>query len=256
MALGNSNKDNLNMNGLMQSIANTPASSFPIIDVEQLKTTVAMSVKEAIIKLLDERQRKREEKDKAEGRVSPEEYMSIIGEYYKKSVDNNGIFLKEYEKVREILKKDNEVFLSYNENVKKANSLMEAVKEKLGIGEYNTAKTLPTPKATKEIPLFLLRDLPWYYINKIYYSKIIRKFVIIVFTCIYMLTIGLTCFMAMDNAEMRNDCEKNSLIRIHLRRTENQQIIQTINYFDMLYSDKKAHQEEIDTLWKKVQELH
>lgn len=64
MALGNSNKDSLNMNGLMQSIANTPASSFPIIDVEQLKTAVAMSVKDAIIKLLEERQRKREEKIK------------------------------------------------------------------------------------------------------------------------------------------------------------------------------------------------
>lgn len=245
MAIGNSNKDNLNMGGLMQSIANTPASSFPIIDVEQLKTAVAMAVKDAIIKLLEERQRKREEKDKAEGRISTEEYMSIIGEYYKKSVDNNGIFLNEYEKVREILKKDNEAFFSYNENVKKVNSLMEAVKEKLGIDEYDTAITLPIPKAIKEIPLFLLRDLPWYYINKIYYSKIIRKFVIIVVTCIYMLTIGLTCFMARDNAILRKDCDKNLLIRKYLRKANDDETMNIINYIDMLYADEEAHQEDI-----------
>lgn len=250
MALGNSNKDSLNMNGLMQSIANTPASSFPIIDVEQLKTAVAMSVKDAIIKLLEERQRKREEKDKAEGRVSAEEYMSIIGEYYKKSVDNNGIFLNEYEKVREILKKDNEAFLSYNENVKKANSLMEAIQKKLGIDEYNTARTLPTPKAIKEIPLFLLLDLPWYYINRIYYSKIIRKFVIIVATCIYMLTIGLTCFMARDNAILRKDCDKNLLIRKYLRKANDDETMNIINHIDMLYADKDAHSKEITKLWE------
>ena len=56
--------------------------------------------------------------------------------------------------------------------------------------------------------------------------------------------------MARDNAILRKDCDKNLLIRKYLRKANDDETMNIINYIDMLYADKDAHSKEITKLWE------
>lgn len=58
------------------------------------------------------------------------------------------------------------------------------------------------PKSLKDVPSFLLRTIPWYWIRRIWYSRHVRLFAFILMLCSWALSIGLTLFLARDNANM------------------------------------------------------
>lgn len=58
------------------------------------------------------------------------------------------------------------------------------------------------PKSLKDVPSFLLRTIPWYWIRRIWYFRHVRLFAFILMLCSWALSIGLTLFLARDNANM------------------------------------------------------
>ena len=104
------------------------------------------------------------------------------------------------------------------------------------------------PKTLKEVPSFLLCTIPWYWIRRIWYSRYVRQLALILMLCSWALSIGLTLFLAKDNADLQKDKKKNMLIRkLAISQPKTAELV---NYVDMVYADEAAHSKEISQLWQ------
>ena len=65
----------------------------------------------------------------------------------------------------------------------------------------------------KEVPSFLLCTILWYWIRRIWYSRHVRQFIFILILCSWALSIGLTLFLARDNAGLLRNRRENSFIK-------------------------------------------
>ncbi len=105
------------------------------------------------------------------------------------------------------------------------------------------------PSSLKDMPRFLFCTYLPYWLRRIWQSKSLRKFIAVCFALTFTVLLFTLLFMAHDNATMRKECEKNRLIRHELRKSKESTAV--INYIDMLYSDEKAHREELREIWEK-----
>ena len=58
------------------------------------------------------------------------------------------------------------------------------------------------PLSTKGMLAYLFYRLPWYYIRCLLMSSYFRRWIIIIMICMWVVSICLTCIMAVDNARM------------------------------------------------------
>ncbi len=119
------------------------------------------------------------------------------------------------------------------------------MKNKMPVLEPNTKPT--KPERWCEVPKYYLYLLPQYYLVQFFCNRSFKVFVEICVLCIVLLTVILMGCVLHDNATLRKENEKNELIRSFIRK-KSKSYGDAINYIDMLYADRKAHQLEIDTL--------
>lgn len=236
------------LNSLSSKIGSQPIDN---IDVEKFKADVASAAKSAVENLLNDRQKQREEKDKNDKEkfgITQDEYMASLSERYN-------IVLSRCEGLLNIIEKERALAFSLNGRYKKSDdcikiigSTLDSICEKLDIQANVDVKQPPMPKTLKEVPAFLLCTIPWYWIRRIWHSRHIRQFALILMLCFWGLSIGLTLFLAKDNADLQKDKKKNMLIRkfaISQPKTAD-----FVNYVDMVYSDEASHSKEICQLWQ------
>ena len=221
------------------------------LDVEKFKADVASAAKSAVEDLLNDRQKQREEKDKNDKEkfgITQDEYIGELSKRYD-------IVLSRCEGLLNIIEKERALAFSLNGRYKKSDdcikiigSTLDSICEKLDIQANVDVKQPPMPKTLKEVPSFLLCTIPWYWIRRIWHSRHIRQFALILMLCSWGLSIGLTLFLAKDNADLQKDKKKNMLIRkfaISQPKTAD-----FVNYVDMVYSDEASHSKEICQLWQ------
>ena len=221
------------------------------LNVEKFKADVASAAKSAVENLLNDRQKQREEKDKNDKEkygITQDEYMGSLSERYD-------IVLSRCEGLLNIIEKERALAFSLNDRYKKSDdcikiigSTLDSICEKLDIQANVDVKQPPMPKTLKEVPSFLLCTIPWYWIRRIWHSRHIRQFALILMLCSWGLSIGLTLFLAKDNADLQKDKKKNMLIRkfaISQPKTAD-----FVNYVDMVYSNEASHSKEICQLWQ------
>ena len=219
--------------------------------VEKFKADVASAAKSAVEDLLNDRQKQREEKDKNDKEkygITQDEYMGSLSERYD-------IVLSRCEGLLNIIEKERALAFSLNDRYKKSDdciniigSTLDSICRKLDVQANVDVKQPPMPKTLKEVPSFLLCTIPWYWIRRIWHSRHIRQFALILMLCSWGLSIGLTLFLAKDNADLQKDKKKNMLIRkfaISQPKTAD-----FVNYVDMVYSDEASHSKEICQLWQ------
>lgn len=193
------------LNSLSSKIGSQPTDN---IDVEKFKTDVASAAKSAVEDLLDGRQKQREEKDKNDKEkfgITQDEYMSSLSERYD-------IVLSRCEGLLNIIEKERALAFSLNGRYKKSDdciniigSTLDSICEKLGV-QAKVSVTQPSmPKTLKEVPSFLLCTIPWYWIRRIWYSRHVRQFALILLLCSWALSVGLTLFLARDNVSLRKE---------------------------------------------------
>ena len=207
------------LNSLSGKIGSQPTDN---IDVEKFKVDVASAAKSAVEDLLDGRQKQREEKDKNDKEkfgITQDEYMGTLSERYD-------IILSRCEGLLNIIEKERAL----------------GVQAKVGVTQPSMPKTL------KEVPSFLLCTIPWYWIRRIWYSRHVRQLALILMLCSWALSIGLTLFLARDNADLQKDRKKNILIRKFA--ISQPKTAEFVNYVDMVYSDEAAHSKETNQLWQ------
>lgn len=221
------------------------------LDVEKFKADVASAAKLAVENLLDDRQKQREEKDKNDKEkfgITQDEYMASLSERYD-------IVLSRCEGLLNIIEKERALAFSLNGRYKKSDdcikiigSTLDSICTKLDVRTNVDVKQPPMLKTLKEIPSFLLCTIPWYWIRRIWYSRHVRQFALILMLCSWALSIGLTLFLARDNADLQKDIKKNMLIRKFA--ISQPKTAEFVNYVDMVYADEVAHSKEISQLWQ------
>lgn len=236
------------LNLLSSKIGSQPTDN---IDVEKFKADVASAAKSSVENLLDDRQKQREEKDKNDKEkfgITQDEYMGTLSERYD-------IVLSRCEGLLNIIEKERALAFSLNDRYKKSDdcikiigNTLDSICENLGV-QAKVGVTQPSmPKTLKEVPSFLLCTIPWYWIRRIWYSRYVRQLALILMLCSWALSIGLTLFLARDNADLQKDKKKNMLIRkfaISQPKTAD-----FVNYVDMVYSAEASHPKEISLLWQ------
>ena len=221
------------------------------LDVEKFKANVASAAKSAVENLLNDRQKQREEKDKNDKEkfgITQDEYMGSLSERYD-------IVLSRCEGLLNIIEKERALAFSLNDRYKKSDdcikiidSTLDSICTKLDVQTNVDVKQPPMPKTLKEVPSFLLCIIPWYWIRRIWYSRHVRQFALILMLCSWALSIGLTLFLAKDNADLQKDKKKNMLIR--KLAISQPKTAEFVNYVDMVYADEAAHSKEISQLWQ------
>ena len=196
------------LNSLSGKIGSQPTDN---IDVEKFKVDVASAAKSAVENLLDDRQKQREEKDKNDKEkygITQDEYMASLSERYD-------IVLARCEGLLNIIEKERALAFSLNDRYKKSDdcikiigNTLNSICTKLDVQANIGIKPPPMPKTLKDIPSFLLCTIPWYWIRRIWCSRHVRQFALILMLCSWGLSIGLTLFLARDNADLHKDREK------------------------------------------------
>ena len=193
------------LNSLSSKISSQPMDN---VDVERFKADVASAAKSAVENLLDDRQKQREEKDKNDKEkfgITQDEYMGTLSERYD-------IVLSRCEGLLNIIEKERALAFSLNDRYKKSDdcikiigTTLDSICTKLDVQTKVGVTQPPIPKTLKEIPSFLLYTIPWYWIRRIWYSRHVRQFALILMLCSWALSIGLTLFLARDNASLRKE---------------------------------------------------
>lgn len=236
------------LNSLSSKIGSQPTDN---IDVEIFKADVASAAKSAVENLLDDRQKQREEKDKNDKEkfgITQDEYMGTLSERYD-------IVLSRCEGLLNIIEKERALAFSLNDRYKKSDdcikiigNTLDSICEKLGVQANVDVKQPSMPKTLKEVPSFLLCTISWYWIRRIWYSRYVRQLALILMLCSWALSMGLTLFLAKDNADLQKDKKKNMLIR--KLAISQPKTAEFVNYLDMVYADEAAHSKEISQLWQ------
>ena len=236
------------LNSLSSKISSQPTDS---LDVEKFKADVASAAKSAVENLLNDRQKQREEKDKNDKEkfgITQDEYMGTLSGRYD-------IVLSRCEGLLNIIEKERALAFSLNDRYKKSDDCikiigktLDSICSKLDVQTRVGIKQPSMPKTLNEIPSFLLCTIPWYWIRRIWYSRHARQFALILMLCSWTLSIGLTLFLARDNADLQKDKKKNMLIRKFA--ISQPQTAKFVSYVDMVYADEAAHSKEISQLWQ------
>ena len=193
------------LNSLSSKIGSQPTDN---LDVEKFKADVASAAKSAVENLLVDRQKQREEKDKNDKEkfgITQDEYIGELSKRYD-------IVLSRCEGLLNIIEKERALAFSLNDRYKKSDdcikiigTTLDSICTKLDVQTKVGVTQPPIPKTLKEIPSFLLYTIPWYWIRRIWHSRHVRQFALILMLCSWALSIGLTLFLARDNAGLRKE---------------------------------------------------
>lgn len=121
------------------------------------------------------------------------------------------------------------------------------------IGKGETCATILSkperPTSLKGVPGYLLFRLPYYYLRTFFASPYVRRWFKIVMFCLWLISTFLTCFIAYDNAQLRETKEKYILLREFCRPDKDMST--KADYIEFLYSDKDEHRADIERLWER-----
>ena len=123
--------------------------------------------------------------------------------------ERSDIVLSRCEGLLNIIEKERALAFSLNDRYKKSDEYFKIIGKtldsiciKLDVQANVEVKQPPIPKTLKEVPSFLLCTIPWYWIRRIWYSRHVRQFALILMLCSWALSIGLTLFLARDNVSL------------------------------------------------------
>ena len=178
------------------------------LDVEKFKTDVASAAKSAVEDLLKERQKQRDEQNKEDKEtygITQDEYINTLSKRYD-------LVLTKCVALAELYKQECELAKSLDARYKKSDAQMRTVDTALNsiCNNLNIQKSMnveqpPMPKTLKEVLPFILCAIPWYWTKRIWHSRHVRQFALILILCSWTLSIGLTLFLARDNISLRKD---------------------------------------------------
>ncbi len=242
------NETNDRLLKLESATNNSQGTPTSVIDI------LASASQRAVREMLEERQgrlQKEHEKAKKEGKiVSPEQYAQMMTEQYndfcvraKGVIDLYDMHIKQLPPYNKNVKMLNDNIAIVNQNIQRQTELICS----LYGWAHKKIECPEMPKSNKMLPKYLFCNLPLYWSKRIWYSRHFKAFNKICFLLCIAILAGMTAFIALDNAKLRNVQEK--YILLHRYNLSQKESADFVKYLEFLYSNKKEHQEEINKLW-------
>lgn len=181
----------------------------PAIDskvIADFSATVCKAVKKALDDQFDRRDNlivEYERKMKAEGKMSFQEYVNTLTKRYATAIDKCERMCDTVKDISEILSMIRDDSLAASRDVRDFGKKLD-----MAVHAQRNASTLldnrpAMPKSHESFALYILRDLPLYWLKRLYRSRHVRQFIAILLLCSWLVSVGLTCFIAHDNAQLR-----------------------------------------------------
>lgn len=170
------------------------------VDTEALEKRIATAARNAVKELLEERQRgfeREEEEDRAQGKLTPQECYARMAADYADVLEKHKFVCAAYEYVAGLVKYLNGTREGYDARLRETDAKLDVILERLGVHTAAAKKpAFPTrPKRFKDIPAFLFKHIPLYCLRRVYRSRRVRQLVWICLFCLWLFSVGITCFI-------------------------------------------------------------
>lgn len=237
-----------------RSLGQQPAL-FGLPNVEKMSAVISSRVVTSVRRLLEERQQriiKEEDEERKQGKKTLNEALNELTSQYDDVLKRCNAALDLYDNFKEAAKKlDEETERSKNQSNQFMQRL-DAIGKESSVPPTTSLSFPPLPKSYYEIMRFVFKDIPLYCMRRIIHSRHVRQFVVLSMLCLWSVSMGVTCFIAYDNARLNTIEKKYILLRDFSRL--NDRTSQRADYIEWLYSDEDEHRQEIDELWKMRQQ--
>lgn len=184
------------------------------VDTEALEKRIATVARNAVKELLEERQRgfeREEEEDRAQGKLTPQECYARMAADYADALEKYKLLCDAFGRTVKLTDFLNKTRDSYDTRVRLMDTKLDTVIERLEIHVAMAKRPVfPTcPKRLRNVPAFVFKHIPLYCLRRAYRSHHMRQFVWICLLCLWLLSVGITCFIAHDNTMLRKEIQKS-----------------------------------------------
>lgn len=184
------------------------------VDTEALEKRIATVARNAVKELLEERQRgfeREEEEDRAQGKLTPQECYARMAADYADALEKYKLLCDAFGRTVKLTDFLNKTRDSYDTRVRLLDTKLDTVIERLEIHVAMAKRPVfPTcPKRLRNVPAFVFKHIPLYCLRRAYRSHHMRQFVWICLLCLWLLSVGITCFIAHDNTMLRKEIQKS-----------------------------------------------
>ncbi len=161
------------------------------VDTEALEKRIATVARNAVKELLEERQRgfkREEEEDRAQGKLTPQECYARMAADFAEALEKYKLVCDAFGRTVKLNDFLNKTCDSYDTRVRLLDAKLDVLIEMLAAKE----PAFPArPKRFKDIPAFVFRHIPLYYLRRAYRSRRVRQFAWIFLLCLWMMTVGI-----------------------------------------------------------------
>ena len=208
-----------NLSSIRQSIEelkknNSLQSSKNVPNWDELENKIAQAAANEVRILLEKRQQKFKEEEK-QRKAETEEYQNSVSEGYDDIINK-------LKKLSEYWDKVYHNFYHANKEQEKQKTAIENIEEQLTAinGFIQNSLQQPyefpvMPNTPKGLISYILADIPSYWAKRIWHSKHIKNLILIILTCLWAISIGVTGFIIRDNVALH---ERMQLIELQWRK--------------------------------------
>ena len=184
------------------------------VDTEALEKRIATVARNAVKELLEERQcgfEREEEEDRAQGKLTPQECYARMAADYADALEKYKLLCDAFGRTVKLTDFLNKTRDSYDTRVRLLETKLDTVIERLEIHVAMAKRPVfpPCPKRLRNVPAFVFKHIPLYCLRRAYRSHHMRQFVWICLLCLWLLSVGITCFIAHDNTMLRKEIQKS-----------------------------------------------
>lgn len=240
------------VNALSNKIDNL--SKPAVSDTSSLEDAVGKAAANKVEELLENRQRKFKEEEKAakaRGEITQQEYFQTLTDRYD-DVLNKCSGLVDFHKKHwpGLVNKCEDTVKKVGEQSRKSSDALAKIADfvnRVTGAQQAQCVSPPLPKDKAEFILFMKQYL-LYVVKCLCHSQHVRKFIHICMCTLWTVFLCALCIIANDNARLRTIEEKYVLLRDFSRLDD--RTSQRADYIEWLYSDEDEHRNEIDELWR------
>ena len=184
------------------------------VDTEALEKRIATVARNAVKELLEERQcgfEREEEEDRAQGKLTPQECYARMAADYADALEKYKLLCDAFGRTVKLTDFLNKTRDSYDTRVRLLDTKLDTVIERLEIHVAMAKRPVfpPCPKRLRNVPAFVFKHIPLYCLRRAYRSHHMRQCVWICLLCLWLLSVGITCFIAHDNTMLRKEIQKS-----------------------------------------------
>lgn len=169
---------------------------------------IATAARNAVKELLEQRQLKFEQEEqeaKIQGALTPQECYAKLSADYADVLQKCIIVCDTYKYIGEVSKRQ-------EARSREVEAKLDVLIARQDIQAKGIKRFPPRPKRFKDMFAYLFKDILLYCLYRAYHSRHVRQFVWVCLLCIWLLSVGLACFIAHDNAMMRKEIRNRAAI--------------------------------------------